>query len=262
MNDALLIDLGNSRLKWAWSSTPDQFEAIAYDRKEPNFSEFFAAIGNLSEAMEVWLSSVAGTAGEQLTAAFLERGVSAIQTATSHRHLAGVENAYAEPARLGVDRFLGLIGVAQRYRQRDVLIAMAGTALTIDFLDHHGVHQGGVIAPGPSLMLQSLQHNTARLGVDVALTDQRPDFARDTSTAMRLGVIRACCGAIEQQLQLAKRMVGRDVQLILSGGAAPMLISELQLMLPMQSNLAGIELVPALVLHGLATYRACIADIR
>ncbi len=257
MNDALLIDLGNTRLKWALASAPEQFQACAYDRKEANFSGFLAAIAELPKVAEIWLSSVAGTIGDQLIAELRLQSFSNIHVAQSIAMLAGVHNGYADPARLGVDRFLALLGARQLYPERDVLIAIAGTALTIDFLDRRGNHHGGVIAPGPSLMLQSVQQNTAKLSIDVPLDAARPDFATDTQTALALGAIRACCGVIAQQRALAQAAT-RNIALVLSGGAAPLLQAELQ-------RMCGdpIMLQPALVLHGLATYRSAHnADIR
>ena len=68
---------------------------------------------------------------------------------------AGVRIAYAEPSRLGVDRFLALLAAHARGPGPWLLVS-AGSALTVDLLDVGGQHIGGVIAPSPEHMRAAL----------------------------------------------------------------------------------------------------------
>src|SRR3546814_17254315 len=59
----------------------------------------------------------------------------------------GLRNAYREPERLGVDRWLAMIAAWHTHRGA-ACIANAGTALTVDVIDAQGQHLGGIIAAG------------------------------------------------------------------------------------------------------------------
>ena len=74
----------------------------------------------------------------------------------------GVRSAYAEPAKLGVDRWMAMIG-ARTMDPRTACVVSIGTAMTIDGLDGAGRHLGGVIVPGPDLMVGSLLRNTSEI---------------------------------------------------------------------------------------------------
>ena len=111
---------------------------------------------------------------------------------------AGVRIAYAEPSRLGVDRFLALLGAHARGPGPWLLVS-AGSALTVDLLDSSGQHRGGVIAPSPEHMRAALAARfapgavaamlAARFAGRVAVTDGRAtmDYATLSARAHALG---------------------------------------------------------------------------
>ena len=70
--------------------------------------------------------------------------------------------ALDDPATVGQDRLINALGAFRRARQACVVIDV-GTALTVDFVDGVGTFQGGVIAPGPRMMLAALHERTAAL---------------------------------------------------------------------------------------------------
>src|SRR4029077_2103024 len=73
----------------------------------------------------------------------------------------GVRNGYAETWRLGADRWVAMLGAHARYPGRALWVVDVGTALTVDLLDEHGRHRGGLLVPGPALMVESLLRRTA-----------------------------------------------------------------------------------------------------
>ncbi|HEX5314875.1 MAG TPA: type III pantothenate kinase, partial [Gammaproteobacteria bacterium] len=75
------------------------------------------------------------------------------------REACGVRNAYAEPARLGIDRWAAMIA-AYRAHGGAVLLADCGTAVTVDYVAGEGRHVGGLIAPGIGLMRKALASGT------------------------------------------------------------------------------------------------------
>jgi type III pantothenate kinase len=261
----LLIDLGNSRLKWALvdEAAPGQLPAVGaervgamsalpYARNAPDFTEAMHAIGEtLGEphASEVWISSVAGTATDALQLALHTAGFGAGLRARAQAKLGRLRSGYGVPEQLGVDRFLACLAAAERWPHQASLLAIVGTALTIDFVDATGLHRGGLIAPGPSLMRQSLRQGTAGLNFPIAPKALPAAFADNTLDAIDGGCSRACAALIADRWQQAKSESAEPVQLILSGGGA----AQVQQLLP-----PTLTLWPELVLLGLAHYRALI----
>ena len=108
----------------------------------------------------------------------------------------GVRNGYDHPVRLGVDRWVALIGARQRVLARGeatpALVIMVGTAVTVDALDADGKFLGGLILPGFGLMLRALEMGTAGLK---APTGEAVDFPTNTSDALMSGGTDAIAGA-------------------------------------------------------------------
>jgi type III pantothenate kinase len=144
----------------------------------------------------------------------------------SARRAGGVINAYAEPWRLGVDRWLALIGARHAFPGEALCLVSVGTALTVDLLAADGRHLGGAIVPGPALMVQTLLERTAgirrraRGGAGV----RRSLFARDTRAAIEAGARHACAGVVERALAEAGRRLGRRPRLVIAGGGAATLL--------------------------------------
>lgn len=248
----LLIDLGNSQLKWA-TQQPRAGAAIGLScggrapHQDGHCAALLAAIGDQS-FNQVWLSSVAGAGAERLAADLRTITTAPLIRAQSPALMDGIRNAYAQPQRLGVDRFLALLSGRARYPAQALLVVDAGTALTIDVLAADGTHLGGSIAPGLALMRQSLGRGTASLGEAVEPPRLALDqLGRDTAMAIESGILAAACGAIALRREQYAAMHAR---LLLTGGDAPRLADAL----------AGAELLPDLVLEGLARYADCLDE--
>jgi type III pantothenate kinase len=159
----------------------------------------------------------------------------------------GVRNAYPQPAKLGVDRWLAMIG-AHALERGAVCIVSVGTAMTIDGLAADGRHLGGVIVPGPDLMVGSLLNNTS----DIARRAQQGDtteglFADNTLGAIRQGADQALAALVERAVGITRRTLNETPALLVTGGASDRV--EKLLTLPYRS-------VPDLVLRGLAVLAA------
>lgn len=235
-----LFDLGNSRLKCAQLHDDGSLgEVIALAHDEEVF------VGKLLEALPDRADSacLASVASPALTAAVVDALTARfrrISLARSCAQLAGVRIAYAEPARLGVDRFLALLA-AQARGSGPWLIAGVGTALTIDLLDAEGLHHGGRIGPSPRLMREALHGAAAQLP---AQGGSYREFAADTADALASGCEGAALGLIERSLRQAEQALGKTPRLLLHGGGgdalAPYLPDALR--------------TPSLVLEGLALW--------
>ena len=148
--------------------------------------------------------------------------------------------AYAQPQRLGVDRFLALLAAHAR-GDGAALVCGVGTALTLDLIDAEGRHRGGRIAPSPALMREALHARAAQL--PLAGGDYRP-FADDTADALASGCEGAALALIERSLDAARDELGVAPRLLLHGGGSDAL----------RARLENATHVPALVLEGLASW--------
>ena len=235
-----VFDLGNSRLKCALLNDDGSLGAVhALGHDEARFGEALAALLP-ADAASACLASVASPALTQTVVDVLASRFQRISIARTVAHFAGVRIAYAEPARLGVDRFLALLA-AQARAPGAWLVAGVGTALTIDLLDGSGLHRGGRIAPSPRLMRTALHEAAAQLS---AHGGDYVEFATDTQDALASGCDGAALGLIERSLREATQLLGETPGLLLHGGGADALTPHLPQALR----------APSLVLEGLALW--------
>ncbi len=134
------------------------------------------------------------------------------------------------PPWLGVDRALGAWEAWRRDQHSSepssngLLLADAGTVLSLTLLDGLGHFQGGQLMPGLSLQLRSMGQGTTLLPDEVQLDQASKDlFPAATDEAMRRGVIQSVVAAVQD----AQRSSGAS--LWLSGGDADLLETELKL---------------------------------
>jgi type III pantothenate kinase len=248
-----LLDLGNSRLKvapWRPGQTLGEVQAWAHGAADfaPSLQRWLA---DVHDGDRCWLASVAGS---ELTAAVAEALASHGNPATRARsrpECAGVRIAYAEPSRLGVDRFLGLLA-AHRRGAEAWLVVSAGSALTVDLIDGSGQHRGGVIAPSPEHMRAALAQRFPALAF---AGGEAMDFAADTADALAGGSLGAALGLVERCHRQAERLLGRPPKVLISGGGGLRLAESLEVS-------SAVESAPYLVLEGLAVYATEVAGER
>lgn len=238
----LLIDLGNTRLKWRCDDGAAVLDAGAVVHRGRALNEALAALpATLPRPAVVWCGSVAGAEADAILDACVQARWS-LRPRFAHASAAacGVRNAYAEPARMGVDRWLALIG-AHALVPGASCVVDAGTAVTVDALDANGVHRGGTILPGLQLMRGTLYGNTGRIPPEpVPAAD---GLGCDTAACVAAGVLHAVAGGIERSVASATAVLGAAPVCLLTGGDAPLLATVLHL---------DTRVVPDLVLDGLA----------
>lgn len=220
----LLVDIGNTRVKWARFANgrlQRQRAAAHAGWQVDDFAE--EVIGRARGIERVIVASVGGARLERRLIAAARRVIGvAPQFVSTTRRLAGVTTAYAQPWRLGVDRFVAAIAAHHIASRRAVCVIDVGTAMTIDLIDAHGRHHGGAIVPGPRLMVESLLRNTSgilhRSGGNAR---GKSLFAHDTRAAIEQGARYAVAGVIDRAVAEARRAVGASPLVLLTGGAAP-----------------------------------------
>jgi type III pantothenate kinase len=148
-------------------------------------------------------------------------GVSVVCAAPS-REMAGVRNGYEEFERLGLDRWLAMLGGFQ-LASGACLVLDFGTAVTADFISRDGEHLGGFICPGMPLMRNQLRTHTRRirygdLAAERALESLVP--GRTTVEAVERGCSLMLRGFVLTQLELACSYWGSNYSVFLTGGDA------------------------------------------
>lgn len=238
----LLIDLGNSRLKWAQHAAGLwRTDAILLDSEKNIESLFDKAWGKIAKPQRVIACSVSGP--ERLNA--LEQWARARWSLTPHIVRAqaqqlGVKNLYRQPQQLGADRWAALIG-ARGLTTSAACVADAGTAVTVEALSVKGEFLGGAIFPGLRLLRESLARGTEALP---AVTGNAADcLGRSTEEAIAAGTLFGLAGAVERLIGEYRRSLGEPVEIFLTGGDAPVLAEHMRV---------KTTPVPDLVLRGLA----------
>lgn len=160
----LLIDAGNSRIKWRLLSGQ---VAIAVGYGDLTDDSLFAAIKSEGPAIErVAVSTVRSDKDRNA----LESQLSGLTGAVVNYYWAEARRgdlvcAYADPSKMGADRWHGMYGAWNRLRHAFAVVD-AGSAITVDYVDEGGLHAGGYILPGRRLQLQSLRQDVARVGFE------------------------------------------------------------------------------------------------
>lgn len=233
----LLLDLGNTRLKWALLDGAELGEMHA---------DTLDAVDALPSAASALLASSCADAGKlrQLERLLAASGIGKVTRVGPPHSDTLLTLAYAEPNRLGADRWLAMRAIcaaSNASAERSFLVASVGTALTIDAVASSGTHVGGCIAPGLAAMRSALLSSAPHLR-DAG--GELQEFANSTVNAMYSGPMLAVAALIERQHDaLARRVSGLPI-LYLTGGDAPTLLPLLR---------CKVQHTPDLVLRGLRT---------
>ena len=206
----LLIDVGNTAIKWRLANVEGLLEVGG---SAPDVSSLCQAI----EA-ERWgiagLASVASdSADAELIAALTASGARAVHRATAQSSCLGLVSSYAEPERMGVDRWLAMLA-AHAHNEGALCVIDAGTAVTVDLVSAEGAHEGGYILPGADLMRRALSSETDRIEVG-ALEAPAIVPGNNTQACVTAGSWRAVMGAVESTMAASP-----GHRPLLTGGAA------------------------------------------
>jgi type III pantothenate kinase len=203
---ALLLDVGNSRLKWGVLEDGEIRVTGHISQTKLGEQGLSALTTRLPRRVDaVHASNVAGTSfATRLSGVIGAHCQADLHFARSERRGWGVTNGYRQPRRLGVDRWVAMVA-AWAEIQSACLIVDAGTAVTLDAIDNDGVHLGGQIIPGVETMLASLSTATSDIPVvraaSTTVTDDVKMFGHNTAAAVREGAHNAVTGAIERAIR-------------------------------------------------------------
>ncbi|HUH39326.1 MAG TPA: type III pantothenate kinase [Castellaniella sp.] len=269
----LLVDAGNTRGKFGWldlrnGAREQQAHILEYDQIE--------GLGSRLETLGIRPQGIAGTnvagpvVGQRLEAICQQQLGLSIRWLDGRHGQGQLQNRYLNNRQLGADRWIALIGLLHRVRQRAdwlrgaaMVLATFGTATTIDTLvpgdgdeaTPQAQFPGGLILPGPVLMARSLADHTAHLPFAEGAPAAYPV---DTHNAISSGIAAAQAGALLRQWRHGFRDMARLApQVFVSGGGWPLVQAEVEQDLACaQADLGlphqAVVHIPSPVLDGLA----------
>jgi type III pantothenate kinase len=215
----LLLDIGNSRLKWALCKGGVLMNMGAMPHKVHDCPQHVEQIlAGIPKPTRIFASNVLGQQiSTSIDARTLARVGVMVEYVVSGAEACGIRSGYREPNRLGSDRFAALVG-AHYHFGCDCIVIDCGTAVTIDALLKDGIHLGGLISPGFMLMRESLMARITALethrSASVVL------FGRDTEEGVQSGCLRILAAGIEGTTATMVKDMSKDTIRLLCGGDA------------------------------------------
>lgn len=244
----VLVDVGNTRIKWATLANGRLVRHGSAVHRESVDAAIAAFAATLPPQPRIIAANVAGErVAERLRAlAAMRPGASLDLVATSAERF-GVRCAYAEPSRLGVDRWVAVLAAYHGARGAACAID-AGTAVTFDAVDAAGAHLGGLIFPGVRLLATALDRNTSDIGRTPAAAAAARGLdllGRNTDDAVGHAAWLALSAALDRAVVTVERALGTRPVVYLTGGDAEALRDWLE---------TRTELRADLVLEGLGLF--------
>jgi type III pantothenate kinase len=258
----LLIDAGNSRLKWS-SLEGDNLSlqvAIAYASSSPIncFGDLIQAVQN-DHGIIVLVSVLGQDFIDQAREVASGYGL-AFFSIESLQQVGQLKNAYYKAEQLGADRFVAMLAAFYQKREDEdkgdnYIVVDCGTAITIDAVKANGQHLGGLILPGKDLCVNSLVSGTQQLDLsagknNLALLANNTHQAIVSGSAYgAAGAIQSICLQIEEQFFAENQR--QNITKILCGGGAPELMSMLSSDFYYQADLImqGLKIIAQNHLH-------------
>jgi type III pantothenate kinase len=220
----LLIDAGNTRIKWAVAGSDAALGEWELADAAPHAElDTMAGAWRAASVTRALVSNVAGPEARARIAAALPDGID-VEWFASTPERAGLRNGYRNPGQLGCDRFAAAIGAHALAPGENLVVATCGTATTVDAVTGDGRFVGGMILPGLALMAGSLARDTAQLPQVKPGAAPPPVFGDNTVDAIVSGCLSAQAGAIERACA-----AHGATACIVSGGAAPYISPTLKL---------------------------------
>jgi type III pantothenate kinase len=236
MKADVLVDIGNSRMKWGFWSP----ETRARFGKPPPYCIEESAVLPLDDPGEwldqkvawqlfgpiSWIVSGVNPSARDRFVDWLEgrrdRGEVGRVKVVSQACEIPIRVILSEPTQVGIDRLLNAVASNVRRQGRPAIIVDSGSAVTVDLVDETGAFCGGAIFPGVRLMAKALNDYTALLPL-VEVSRAPPALGLSTVAAIESGIYYAVAGAINSHIQLLGCTTGGSPTIFLTGGDAALI---------------------------------------
>jgi type III pantothenate kinase len=208
-----LIDVGNSRTKYV-QFNDKTLSTVTQLNNDEFTADYFSR--HFSKAQQVVMANVGQIVlTEHLANWCQDQGVCFTEV-HSEQQKNTLISAYRQPATLGIDRWLALLGAISLYPQKTLLIIDAGTATTVDLLASNGQHQGGWILSGIKALFDTIIYNSTLVNANRS-TMPNVAFGKNTTDNVNNACWAATIGMIEQAIKQAQQLGGIE-HIIFTGG--------------------------------------------
>jgi type III pantothenate kinase len=246
MDTTLLVDIGNTSLKWALVTGDKWRTAVPVAHKREWSSCFEHLWDELELPGQVLVSNVAGQdAAREFRNWCALHWDTELFFVSSEPLTCGIRNGYRDPQSLGVDRWMSLIG-ARSVTTAALAVVDCGTAVTVDLLDATNQFVGGAIMPGDQLGRNALNQDTA--GISGIERDVVKVLGLSTNECVNSGVQLSIIGGVVRAIKEMEAMVGTELLVLVTGGGAEKIIPRLDV---------SAQYEPDLVLKGLYEVSRC-----
>jgi type III pantothenate kinase len=247
MKPTVVVDIGNSRIKWGLCANEGVVEMVSLDPDNSASWEEQIKRWNLTLKAQWAVAGVHPQRGDRFIEWVKQRGDQLTLVQDTKR--LPIEVELQERDRIGIDRLLNAVAAKSRVqREVSIFIVDAGSAVTVDWVDEQGAFRGGAIFPGVRLMAKALHDHTAALPLVKTPPDSPygnpPMPGTSTHPAIEAGIFWAVAGGINalvRQLR-GKARASRHHVILLTGGDAEYLASVMDL---------GVQLWPEMTLEGI-----------
>lgn len=250
MTPDIVVDIGNSRMKWGRCEDGVVAEMVRLPHDSPVDWKRQAEMWELSTITRWAVAGVVPREIDRFRDWLVARRTNPT-VITNDLFATGGPTGFVtkvdELHRIGIDRLLTSFAAYRRHQPAPVVVINVGTAMTVDFVQKNGTHVGGVILPGPRLMAKSLHDYTAKLPV-VDIEPKLPTniWGANTESAIKLGIANAVLGAADQLLWDWAVHVGESPQVFATGGDVDYFRGFV-----FTADVAGFEIDPAFTLDGI-----------
>jgi type III pantothenate kinase len=134
----------------------------------------------------------------------------------------GMPILYDNPKEVGADRIVNAVAAYEKYRKAMIVVDF-GTATTFDYVSEDGAYHGGAIAPGVVISSEALFQKASKLPRVEIFAKPKSVLAKDTISSMNVGIIYGYAGLVDGIVNRMKKEVGRNLEVIATGGLAPLI---------------------------------------
>jgi type III pantothenate kinase len=221
MTPTIVVDIGNSRIKWGWCQNGRIAERASLPPDDPTAWQGQLDAWTLTGPASWVVSSVQPERRDRLVGWVHRRGDPVLVLEQARQLPLQVLVEY--PDRVGIDRLLNAVAAQAERQNAPAIIVDAGSAVTVDWLDETGAFRGGTILPGLRLMAQALHDHTALLPLVEVRNPAPPVLGTSTPAAIEAGIFYGVAGAINTLIKHFAARSAAHSRIFLTGGDAALL---------------------------------------
>lgn len=240
MTPDIVVDIGNSRMKWGRVQGKSVVEMVSLSLTDEREWNEQLAKWQLERPMKWAMAGVNPPAMQRFES---WAGSDGLRISNYKQIPLTVE--VEQPEQVGIDRLLNAFAALSN---EPTVVVSVGTAVTIDLIDGKGAFHGGAILPGFQLMFRSLSQQTSKLPEIDIIEPASPLPGKSTEEAIRTGVfwsILSAINALRASFQFEKgisRSGSKPLPVTLTGGDSWLLFDDME---------PPFQHLPALTLEGI-----------